>query len=1371
MSTKDISRFLFQPKKHYVGMRMQQGRVTLDSDHNEGAWHDDEDQRRTLLELIGPQGSPDGGFFIGYTLDAAPDAPPQPIALNVNPGTTLVEFNNDGADVPVPSLYLMPGTMYVGGMRVELEEPEHIAFQSDYLQSSPILGDIPSDLSSSGTIRRQFFFLNVWEQCVTAVEDEELLERALGGPDTSVRVRRMRRVEYLLANEGEDCAEALERALDEQTNGLGQFDRETGELLSPGRLWIDFAGGDAEETCAPCHPDPSGRYLGAENQAIRIMLVDEDHFVWAYDNASPLYRVTIGGVGDTPPNDPVVTMLTLAKDEEHWPLTDRVVEILPWSALLDNGEKIADEIGVFCRVSRGFVPDGADAKTFTIDRGDAAAMAELNDLIHAWDSDHPRLANLDSGSEPRHFYVRFWHQVQSGTTPVLIPTSPAAALGSTGLVPNFTTPGLRGDFWIAALRPETPDRIVPFDLHTNTAGVAPHGPRHFYAPLAMIHSAANVVTALEDCRKHIVPLTDTGCCTFVVGDGIHSLGHFSSIQAAVNALPPQGGKVCVRAGTYVEEVSIGGRNNVTIEGCGEETVVVLPSPTTLHYVFQVGGGSGNVIRSLRIHTTEGAVSFAGTADGGLIDVHIVEQPKETPATATLVDLNGTQRILLRALRVEVLEATAIHAFGGIDGVLENLRLVDLGNPQFDVPLLHLLGSSQFRIRNSSLLAKGRIAIVGAGVFLLRLEGLDVQCLAGIRGARYGLVLDNGNGSEVASCSFDCHSASPDAAVRIIGAASVHDCRITADGFFWGGIHVAGGTGAVLANNFISGGTGHGITLGSVTWITNDSTTLTFPGPGIGQLQAGQLLTGDLSAGHLNPENGLTYFPTNSQGTSDTVIRGNRIERMRGNGISVLTVLGLSGQPFIKCENLVIEGNLIAENLVGPFFDSIPIVDDVQLVGGSFDGAQPGSGLRLPVIPFGGIVLATLTGRATIRNNEIRDNARPGPAPALLHAISGIFVLLGEGVVISGNNIAQNGVVPVLDSTVIRPGLRAGIGVVHATTALPDAINNLQTTIDGGFGTNVHDCALRVTNNVVRQPEGRALFAVAAGSVDVVGNFLASQGFHGTASAPDTLALGDVVFIQNLGKPWEALTEPNPPQMANFRQPSFASPYFRNQLDEVYGYAFNTLFFAGQGGHTLFNDNQVVYDWLVQRFPGTFLSYFAVAVISLDHVGMNGNQFAFRMNRDSSASAPLVIAPPSIGAGPNPFTPELLLSDVFAMGATVQVTGNRVSDALEDLESANLSILTYGILLNTTALNQTSRCVAAFNRQLVSPLGSLPTADVRRFRIEALNLVMASQKLPSEEAPGSVGDPVAPCDAFYTGSIFSVMSNLTQLLFDKRIPNT
>ena len=43
MSTKDISRFLFQPEKHYSSVRMQQGRVILDSDWNESERIDDEE--------------------------------------------------------------------------------------------------------------------------------------------------------------------------------------------------------------------------------------------------------------------------------------------------------------------------------------------------------------------------------------------------------------------------------------------------------------------------------------------------------------------------------------------------------------------------------------------------------------------------------------------------------------------------------------------------------------------------------------------------------------------------------------------------------------------------------------------------------------------------------------------------------------------------------------------------------------------------------------------------------------------------------------------------------------------------------------------------------------------------------------------------------------------------------------------------------------------------------------------------------------------------------------------------------------------------------------------------------------------------------
>lgn len=67
MTNADITRLLIQPRKHYVGARMQQGRVVLDSDFNEEAELVDEERRRALADIVGPTGSPDEGFAADST--------------------------------------------------------------------------------------------------------------------------------------------------------------------------------------------------------------------------------------------------------------------------------------------------------------------------------------------------------------------------------------------------------------------------------------------------------------------------------------------------------------------------------------------------------------------------------------------------------------------------------------------------------------------------------------------------------------------------------------------------------------------------------------------------------------------------------------------------------------------------------------------------------------------------------------------------------------------------------------------------------------------------------------------------------------------------------------------------------------------------------------------------------------------------------------------------------------------------------------------------------------------------------------------------------------------------------------------------------
>ncbi len=595
MTSTDISRFLLQPKKHYTGARLQQGRVILDSDFNEEAQLDDEEQRSVLRDLIGPTGSPDDGF--AAALAAGDEVIPQAVSFNGAPPVDVLPYR------------LHSGTIYVGGLRFVQEEREigglsggeSVPFQREFLQ----IGPAEAPRAQAGQTHTQLAYLHAWEQCVTPTEDEEFRERALGGLDTSTRLRRMARVIVDEVDNGEDCFAAWAAVRQRiETATSGTFDASGVQLESSARLRITFEPGEALDACAPCSPDDPGRYLGAANQAVRIMMVAPDQYVWAFDNASPVYRVRAGELGA---GDVRVEMLTSPRDEAHWPLRNTVVEFLPWGALLENGQKVADEPGIFLRVDEGYDPD---SNSFGLSAADAL---QLQALTREWDAAHPDRALLPNDNDPngRYLFARLWHRLDDAADPVLLDVNGTHdLLLRQGLRPEFSGAGNPGDYWVAAVRPNTPHTIVPWDL-TQLGGVAPHGPRHFYAPLSLItfrppgpgeHANAEVVESIDDCRLPFRPLVDRdGCCTHSVGDGVTSIGDYSSVQDAVDNLPQQGGKVCILPGTYSEEVVID-RDDVTVEGCGPQTRISTPAgDNPAAALFQING-SRVTIRELTLAT-------------------------------------------------------------------------------------------------------------------------------------------------------------------------------------------------------------------------------------------------------------------------------------------------------------------------------------------------------------------------------------------------------------------------------------------------------------------------------------------------------------------------------------------------------------------------------------------------------------------------------------------------------------------------------------------------------------------------------------------------------------------------------------------------
>jgi Family of unknown function (DUF6519) len=535
MSTIDLSRIVTDSRKHYAGVRHQQGRVLSDEDFNEAAALDSEELRRTRLHTIGAYGAPDAGFL--------------PTGFVAGAGGKL-DFT------------LSAGELYLGGLRLEMTAPDKFLEQRDWINLDKSTAEFPN-APAAGTSRTDLVWLEAWQQPVTAIEDSELFEPALGGPDTTTRLRTMRRVHVLPGVSGDACPSVWASALASFAS-MGTIDAEN-RITTTAALRVSFSvapGGDL------CSPTVAGGYLGAENQAIRVQMVDATHYCWGFDNAAPLYRALVTSRAGS---KIVVQLQTPPKDAAHWPLAGQVVELLPWSAILPNGQRIADLAGHLCKASVSYDPDTG---IFEIDTA-------LPTGFDHWKTRSDVSAIWNGTPEDEFVYVRVWNRGDDMASPAAIPIA-TSALGNTGLSISFSGGPLRPqDHWIIAARPADPMKVMPWRLSLPT-GAPPIGFERFRAPLGLIRwttSGAGVTTGvlIDDCRPPFLPLTRIrGCCTVTVGDGVESFGMFSSINAAILALPASGGEVCVLPGTYREAVKLDGRHSVTLHGCGPRSRIVAP---------------------------------------------------------------------------------------------------------------------------------------------------------------------------------------------------------------------------------------------------------------------------------------------------------------------------------------------------------------------------------------------------------------------------------------------------------------------------------------------------------------------------------------------------------------------------------------------------------------------------------------------------------------------------------------------------------------------------------------------------------------------------------------------------------------------------
>jgi hypothetical protein len=463
----DFSRFTFRPGKGYSAVLAQQGRLQLDADINEQAAIQTHAHRSAAADLIGRHAGP----------------------VNSAPGTTPVRTTafeiayQHGKGGSQADFTVGAGRYYVDGIMVDATKPAPLQPVPSGGPGDPVPGppadggwtywtqpdaylDKENDADNLPEAFPFFVYLKVWERFVTAVEDPDILETALGSllPDTTGRVKVVWQVLPIRP------ADNFPPPTTDDVPGLRQQFDDWADAREQPTAWLAARAQQPTGTADdPCLIPPESRYRGPENQ---------------------LYRVEVHRAGQA--GTDAAASATFKSSRDNGAVIVPVSEIEgTWVTLAAPGRDAKLDLHVEDWVE---VVDDA-----YLERGAAEPLLQVAEVDVS--GRRVRLTaepGLDVGRLPsRHPYVRRWDhraattagaaqlwdgalQIQEGTWVDL----------EDGVQVWFAAGGTykTGDYWVIPARTMTGDVEWPRD----PAGVpllrAPDGIHYHYAPLAWIAS-------------------------------------------------------------------------------------------------------------------------------------------------------------------------------------------------------------------------------------------------------------------------------------------------------------------------------------------------------------------------------------------------------------------------------------------------------------------------------------------------------------------------------------------------------------------------------------------------------------------------------------------------------------------------------------------------------------------------------------------------------------------------------------------------------------------------------------------------------------------------------------------------------------------
>jgi hypothetical protein len=524
----DYSRQRFDPFKDFSGVLMQQGRVQLDADWNE------------LVDIVIRRVQAGTADTIGTA--TVPRSTSGAFAIDLSTGTALIG----------------PGRMYVDGLLAENHGTPHESppgefhFDFDRVLAEPVGRDpvayddqpyfpnVAAEAPFPGAGGPHLAYLDVWQREVTYLEDESLLEVAVG-VDTTTRLQTAWQVRVL-----EDVGAGA--TCDTADAGLLGWTERTAP--SAGRLTSRAVGVAADDD--PCLTPPQGGFKGLDNRTFRV----EIHDGGAQGVATFKWSDSGGSIATSVTEIPDATRLVVARIGR-----DRVLRFKPgdWVEINDDWLELAGKPGIMARIK-------------SVD--DATRTIILTAAIPAG-----TFAAVSADLTKRHTRVRRWSQsgvVVDANNQILVDLTAAGSAGVIPVPPDGTSvdliDGARitfsthptggsyrvGDYWTFAAR--TANSSVE-----ELTEAPPRGVHHHYARLAIVTRPSDV----QDCRTLWPPEVGHGGCECTIC--LSPDGGARAIQEAIEQVKREGATICLGPGFYnlgEQAIRISGARALRIKGHG-----------------------------------------------------------------------------------------------------------------------------------------------------------------------------------------------------------------------------------------------------------------------------------------------------------------------------------------------------------------------------------------------------------------------------------------------------------------------------------------------------------------------------------------------------------------------------------------------------------------------------------------------------------------------------------------------------------------------------------------------------------------------------------------------------------------------------------